>query len=542
MLKSVYRTGIYARLSRDDGDKAESNSIVSQKSICEEYIAQHTELELCDTFVDDGYSGVSFDRPNFRRMEQAIRDGKIDCIVCKDLSRFTRNYIEGGRYLEKIFPQLGVRFIAINDTYDTATGNPQSDSFIIPFKNLINDTYCKDISVKIRSNLDVKRRKGEYVGAFTPYGYVKASDDKSRLIVDEYAGEIVRSIYTMYKDGLSIGRIADRLNSMGVLSPMEYKLSQGSKYETLFKSHEVALWSYMAVRRILTSETYIGVLVQGKRGTPNYKVRKIQDKDESEWVKVESAHEPLVSYSDFTAVKEMLGRDRRSASDEESASLFSGFLYCGDCGQSMVRKTVPSGTKKYLYYICAASKRRECSSHSISEKELERVVFHALHDQIEIVLRLDEALAYIDRLPTADRRVFNYEAQIAKIEEEIERCQGLKLRLYEDLSDGIIDKAEYMEFRDTYTKTIAQKKEALTRVQREYKDTLATGIAERNWVTLFRQYENIDELNRRVLMALVDKIIVHENHVVEIFYKYRDEYEQAAAYAASFDDERKNVG
>lgn len=183
MLKSVYRTGIYARLSRDDGDKAESNSIVSQKSICEEYIAQHTELELCDTFVDDGFSGVSFDRPNFRRMEQAIRDGKIDCIVCKDLSRFTRNYIEGGRYLEKIFPQLGVRFIAINDTYDTATGNPQSDSFIIPFKNLINDTYCKDISVKIRSNLDVKRRKGEYTHSVTVF-HCKPSQNRQvwRLI------------------------------------------------------------------------------------------------------------------------------------------------------------------------------------------------------------------------------------------------------------------------------------------------------------------------------------------------------------------------
>lgn len=487
------------------------------------------------------YLTSAFDRPDFKRMEQAIRDGNIDCIVCKDLSRFTRNYIEGGRYLEKIFPQLGIRFIAINDSYDTATGNPQSDSFIIPFKNLINDTYCKDISVKIRSNLDVKRRKGEYVGAFTPYGYMKSPQDKSRLVIDEYAGEIVRSIYTMYKDGMSIGRIADRLNGMGVLSPMEYKLSQGSKYESLFKSHEVARWSYMAVRRILTGETYIGVLVQGKRGTPNYKVRKLQDKDESEWIKVENAHEPLVSYSDFMAVKDMLGRDRRSNNDMEALNLFSGFLYCGDCGQSMVRKTVPSKAKKYIYYVCAASKRGECSTHSISEKELERVVFHALHDQIELVLKLDEMLDYISRLPTADRKAFNYEAQITKIEEEIERCQSLKLRLYEDLSDGIIDKAEYMEFRDTYTKTIAQKKDTLARVQREYRDTLATGITERNWVTLFRQYENIEDLNRRVLMALVDKIIIYENHVVEICYKYRDEYEQALAYAENYKDDFKAV-
>ena len=171
MSQKVFRTAIYARLSKDDGDKVESNSIVSQKALCQEYIQKHPELELVDTFVDDGYSGVNFDRPRFKAMEEAIRKGRIDCVLCKDLSRFTRNYIEGGRYLERIFPQLGVRFIAINDSYDSLTGDPQSDSFIIPFKNLINDTYCKDISVKIRTNLDVKRRKGEFVGAYTPYGY-----------------------------------------------------------------------------------------------------------------------------------------------------------------------------------------------------------------------------------------------------------------------------------------------------------------------------------------------------------------------------------
>lgn len=534
MAKKVYRTAIYTRLSKEDGDKAESNSIVSQKAICEDYISQHQELELVETFSDDGYSGVSFDRPNFKRMEQAVRDRKLDCIICKDLSRFSRNYIEAGRYLEKIFPQLGIRFIAINDAYDTATGNPQSDSFIVPFKNLINDTYCKDISVKIRSNLDMKRRKGEHVGAFAPYGYIKPDENKHQLIADEYAGDIVRSIFAMYKDGLSIGTIANRLNDMGVLSPMEYKISQGSNFESLFKTHEAASWTYVAVRRILTNEAYIGVLVQGKCGTPNYKVRKLQPKDEAEWIKVEDTHEALISYSDFMAVKTMLGRDRRSAADAEDAGLFSGFLFCGDCGKSMVRKTVPSGSKKYIYYVCSASKRRECSQHSISEKEVERVVLHAVRDQVELVLKLEQVLEYIDRLPSADRRVFNYDAQIAKIEEEIERFQRLKLRLHEDLSDGVIDKSEYMEFRDRYRAQIADKKDALTRVQRERKDAAATGITERNWVRLFRDNENIEELNRRALMALVDKILIHENHVVEILFKYRDEYENALASAASY--------
>ena len=294
-----------------------------------------TWLRQKEPFVDDGYSGVSFNRPNFKKLEDAIRKGAIDCIVVKDLSRFSRNYIDGGRYLEKIFPQLGIRFIAVNDAYDSLTGDPQSDSFVIPFKNLINDSYCKDISMKIRSSLEVKQKNGEFVGAFAPYGYKKSPENKNQLIVDEAVSEYVQMIFSMYKDGFSIGRIAARLNQMGVLSPMEYKHSAGVKFDTVFKTGDTAKWTYKAVQRILSNEVYIGVLAQGKRGTPNYKVRVVQPKDETEWVRVEGAHEALVSYEDFMAVKTMMKRDMRCSPDQDAAHLFSGFLFCGDCQQSM---------------------------------------------------------------------------------------------------------------------------------------------------------------------------------------------------------------
>ena len=539
MQKKIYRTAIYCRLSREDGDKVESNSIASQRAICEDFIAKHDDLELvCEPFIDDGYSGVSFNRPQFKELEDALRKGKIDCIVVKDLSRFSRNYIDGGRYLEKIFPQLGIRFIAVNDAYDSLTGDPQSDSFIIPFKNLINDSYCKDISMKIRSSLEVKQKNGEFVGAFAPYGYRKSPEDKNRLIVDEDVSEYVQMIFSMYKDGFSIGRIADRLNQMGVLSPMEYKHSAGVKFETVFKTSETAKWTYKAVHRILTNEVYIGVLAQGKRGTPNYKVRVVQFRNEEDWVKVENAHEPLVSYEDFMAVKEMMKRDMRCSPDKDEAHLFSGFLFCADCHQSMIRKTVPSKNKKYVYFVCSSNKHSHtCSPHSISEKEVEEKVFRAIHDQVELVVNLEKALAMIDRLPSKSRKAFNYEAQIAKIEEEIERYQKLKLRLYEDLSDGIIDKSEYFDFRNSYTKIIEEKQETLLRVKKEMKQVVATGTTERNWVTLFKQYENIDELNRRVLMALVDRVLVYEDHAIEIIFKYRDEYQQTLEYVLGYADE-----
>ena len=522
MPDKVYRTAIYCRLSREDGDKVESNSIASQRAICEDYIARHEDLELvCEPFVDDGYSGVSFNRPQFKKLEEAIRKGALDCIVVKDLSRFSRNYIDGGRYIEKIFPQLGIRFIAINDAYDSLTGDPQSDSFVIPFKNLINDSYCKDISMKIRSSLEVKQKSGEFVGSFAPYGYMKSPENKNQLIVDEAVSEYVQMIFSMYKDGFSIGRIAKRLNQMGVLSPMEYKHSAGVKFDTVFKTGDTAKWTYKAVQRILTNEVYIGVLAQGKRGTPNYKVRVVKSKDESEWVKVENAHEALVSYEDFMAVKVMMQRDMRCSPDQDEAHLFSGFLFCGDCQQPMIRKTVPSKTKKYIYYVCSTNKHsRTCSPHSIAAKEVEEKVFRAIHDQIELVINLEHALAMIERLPSQSRKAFNYEAQIAKIEEEIERYQKLKLGLYENFIGGVIDKSEYFEFRSSYTKIIEDKQEALLRVKKEMKQTVTTGTTERNWVTLFKQYENVEELNRRVLMSLVDRILIHENHAIEIVFKY----------------------
>ena len=531
MQKKVYRTAIYARLSRDDGDKAESNSIVSQKALCREYIRNHDDLELAEIFTDDGYSGVDFDRPGFRKLEAAVREGRIDAILCKDLSRVTRNYIEGGRYLEKIFPSLGVRFIAINDGYDTLTGNPQSDSFIIPFKNLINDTYCKDISVKIRTNLDVKRRKGEYVGAYAPYGYKKDEKDKNRLVVDEYAGDIVRQIFSKYKDGVSIGRIAGWLNETGVLSPMEYKISEGIRFGSTFRTGGSAKWSYTAVRRILTNEAYIGALVQGKRGTPNYKVHTIREKAEDEWVRVEDVHEALITHDDFKAVQDMLLRDTRTSAEDLSGNTFSGFLFCRDCGQPMVRKTVPRGKKRYHYYVCSTNRRHEgCSPHSISAKKLEAAVADALQTQIGNVLDLSGTLEYIQGLPAADRRSASLEMQMDRLAEEIEHCRRMKFRIYEDMAGGMIDKAEYADFKALYDGQIEEKAAALDRMSRDRKDALLTGEAERTWVTLFKQYENIEEVTRRALMALVDKIYIYEGHSVELSFRYGDEYRRAMDY------------
>lgn len=339
MSNKIYKTGIYARLSREDADRLESNSIQSQRAICLAYIEGHDDLELVDTYIDDGETGSNTDRPGFQRMIQDMRSGHINCAVSKDLSRFSRNYIDAGNYLEKIFPAMGIRYIAINDNYDSMAPGSGSDVITLPFKNLVNDIYCRDISIKIRTSLEVKRKKGEYVGSFVPFGYRKAPQDKNRLLVDDDAAEVVTLIFGMYKDGFPILKIARRLNTSGIPTPMEYKRMQGVRFETAFRTKERPEWEYVTVKRILSNIVYTGVLIQGRRGTPNHKVRVTRPKEETDWVRVENAHDPIISCTDFEAVAELMRRDMRCGRDSEKHDLFSGYLFCGDCQNTMIRKT-----------------------------------------------------------------------------------------------------------------------------------------------------------------------------------------------------------
>ena len=233
--EQVWNTCGYVRLSREDGDKEESNSVTGQKDLIRDYMTRHPELRECGMKVDDGFTGSNFDRPAFQEMMAEVKAGKINCIVVKDLSRFGRDHLEAGEYLERIFPFLGVRFIAINDNYDSMNSNSESDELIVPFKNLINEAYCRDTSIKIRSQLEIKRRRGDFIGSFAVFGYRKDPSDRHRLLVDDYAAEVVRDIFQWKLDGLSAGDIAARLSASGIPTPMDYKQSQGMNYSTSFR-------------------------------------------------------------------------------------------------------------------------------------------------------------------------------------------------------------------------------------------------------------------------------------------------------------------
>ena len=291
--KKIYHAAIYVCLSKEDGDvaaagKRESNSISNQKDLIKNFLKDKKDIVVVSERVDDGYSGSNFERPAFQMMLEDIKKGIVDCVVVKDLSRFGREYIDAGKYIERLFPALGVRFIAVNDHYDNLEGKSQADEIVIPFKNLINDAYCRDISIKIRSQKD--------------------SDNKNKLVIDVYATGIVKENYRMKLSGMSQTAIANALNKQGVLSPMEYKHSLGIRIQDNFKTHEQAEWSTMSVKRILGNEVYTGTLVQ-----------------------------------------RLLGIDTRTSPNEEKVYPLSGLVVCGDCGAMMIKRDVPSGGKVDAY-------------------------------------------------------------------------------------------------------------------------------------------------------------------------------------------------
>lgn len=520
----LWNATLYLRLSRDDGDKEESNSITGQRELLRDYISQRPELREFAVRVDDGFSGSTFERPSFQKMIEDVKAGRTDCIIVKDLSRFGRNYLDAGEYIEKIFPFLGVRFIAVNDNYDSLGDKKASDDLIIPFKNLINEAYCRDISVKIRSQLEIKRKNGQFLGSFAAFGYLKDEQNKNKLVVDQYAADIVCDIFKWKLEGVSPQDIADALNKLGVLSPMEYKRSLGMKFTTSFKTNSKALWSAGTVIRVLKNPIYTGVLVQGKETTPSYKVHKRITKDESDWSVIEDSHEAIISKIDFDSVQKVLKCDTRRSPGSKAVGLFSGMIFCGDCGASMVRKTVPAGEKKYVYYVCSVHKQdKSCSPHRIRDNALEEIVLDSLKQHISEVVDMSELLTITDTAPLRTAQAQKVQRQLDKKHEEYEKLQKLLMSLYENLADGIIDREEYTRLKASFTARADEAEKQMDALREQLEDIHNHGT-ENAWMNEFIKRQGLTALDRAVVVALIDKILIHSNDVVEIIYRWQDEF------------------
>ena len=525
----VYQAAIYLRLSKEDGDVAaggrpESNSISNQKDLIMDYVGKHPEIHVHSVRVDDGYSGVDFNRPNFQQMLDDIRTGSVDCVIVKDLSRFGRNYIEAGRYIEKIFPMMGVRFIAVTDGYDSLN-NAGGSEMMVPFKNLINDAYSRDISIKIRSNLEVKRKRGEYIGAFVSYGYRKSEEDKNRIVVDEYAAGVVKDIFRMKLLGMSQQAIADTLNEKGILPPLAYKNSIGIRLKTSFDMGETPEWNPVSVTRVLKNELYTGVLIQGKQTTPNYKVKTRVMKPESQWARIEDSHEAVISRQDFDLVQELLRLDTRCTPGSDRVYPLAGVLVCGDCMEGMVRRTVPANGKQYVYYVCSANKKNKqgCSSHRISESDLTGAVLKSIQLHVSEMLGICNASALLDELQWKQAGIEKYEERIRLEKEKKARTDARKLHLYEDFKDGLLTKQEYMQMKEEYTSQSAISEKAIISYENEVELLKNNKGSRQEWIDTFKKYENITELDRVVVAALVKQVRVYDKKRIEVVFNFQEE-------------------
>ena len=528
-----YKATAYIRLSYTDDRSSESDSVSNQRKLIENFVQRNPDIEVVSEKIDDGYSGIIFDRPAFKEMMQDVTDGNINCVIVKDLSRLGREYIETGRYLRRVFPAYGVRFIAITDNIDTAHES-SGDDLTVSVKNIMNEAYCRDISIKTRTSLDVKRRNGDFVGAFTVYGYMKSEDNKNQLVPDPYAARVVRDIFRMRLEGASALRIARELNRLGILSPLAYKKNNGLPYAKKgYADKEDCKWSATTIIRILQDETYTGTLVQGKQGTPHYKIKQMEQRPESEWIRIPDAHEALIAKQDFDLVQRIRNLDTRTAPKEDTVYLFSGVLICGCCGNRMTRKTNRVNGKEYHYYYCPTGKKKGCANPTmLKESTLIDCVRESLKAYICNVASLETMLTSIDQSRINQALVKEYTDHITDNERRLAQAMELKARLYESLVEGILTKEEYTSYKAKYTKQTEDIKAAIAALKEKLTDVLENRSERNRWISHFTQFESLETLDRKALIHMVQSIQVISKTELNIRFTYEDEYKKAIQLVA----------
>lgn len=531
----------YIRLSKEDGDdKDESNSVTSQDKILDELIcdlrnSSNDEYVVYDTYIDDGFSGTDFNRPDFQRLLQDMKNGKINMVVVKDLSRLGRNYIESGNYIEQIFPLFNVRFVTKAEDIDSYYKPATVNNVMVPFKNLMNDEYCRDISNKIILANNARKRNGQYLGSFPLYGYKKDPNDKYKLIIDEEPAEIVRLIYKLFLEGKGRVTITKTLNDMGVLNPTAYKQKVlGQNYVNSFNMEGNTLWCDTTVSHILKNEMYTGTLIQGKKKMISYKVHKQVDVPKENWIVVKNNHEPIIDMETFEKVQDIIKRDTRVKSDGTGeVSLFAGYIRCADCLRAMNKKSTNNKIKTYYYYVCNTYRKKKegaCTKHTIRSDYLEKIVLESIKLQIDLALEMEKMIQKINKSPTRNLYNANIEKMIQSKTNELEKTKRLKKAVYEDWKLGAITQDEYFEYKTSYEQDAINIEESIKYLQEEKKKYEEQVLGDNSWIDSLKQKRNITTLTRDIIIELIDCVYIHEGGNITIKFKFADEYNRILEY------------
>ena len=532
----ISKVGGYARLSVEDSGKKDADTIEAQKDLIESYIAAQPDMQFIGLYCDNGRTGTNFQRPEFERLMDDVRAGKIDCIVVKDLSRFGRNYKETGNYLERIFPFLDVRFVAVSDNFDTLTAERSQDGYIVPLKNIINEAYSRDISRKVSSALEVKQKAGEFIGSWAAYGYRKCSDDKHKIEPDPATAPIVREIFSLRMGGMSFNKIAKRLNDEKVPTPAQYRREIG---QLKTDRYEKARWNIFTIKSIVESEVYLGHTVQGRKKSGLCQGQKQRRTQKSDWIIVENTHEPLIDEGTFRAVQAM----SEQASQAYNATLgnhdhlgntpniLRGLIFCADCGKPMVRyKNVTNkGTHLYYVYICQTHHAdiTACPKKYLHETKLKEILWAALRREIELCADTQKLVDEYSRSAATVHQSDALERQIATAERRLARSKALFDSLYQNYVDRLMDEREYTELRNQYRAEMEQAQAEIANLERQQSERKQQ-TSDNPWLKNFGQFRGQMELTDELAHALIERVEVYSDDRVEIILKYQDEYQELA--------------
>ena len=528
---TIYNTALYLRLSRDDELQGESGSIQTQRMMLRQYAAEHG-LPVVDEYIDDGWSGTNFERPSFQRMIDDIEDGKINCVVTKDLSRLGRNYILPGQYTEIYFPSKGVRYIAINDNVDTING----ESELAPFLNILNEMHARQTSKKVKAAMHTRFANGAHYGAYAPLGYVKDPDKKGHLLIFPEIRWIVEKIFDLAVHGRGAASITRILVEEKVPTPGWLNYERYGTFANIYAgapAEKAYAWTIAQVKSILKEETYIGHSVHNKQSNISFKNKKKVRKPQEEWYRVENTHEAIISEEVFQKVQELIASRRRKRRNG-TTQIFAGLIKCADCGWSLAYGENKQNKNPYGYYHCSKNGQglRQCSMHYIRYDVLYAYVLARLQYWSMLAQKDEDKL--LKRLLNASDRERNSakKTQAAELKKAAKRkaeVDGLFAKMYEDWSAGRITEYNFNMLSEKYQNEQKELETKIRQLHETMEAAVQTAADAEKWIALMKQYVNPVELTAELLNTLIEKITVHEavkgedgsrEQEVEIYYRF----------------------
>lgn len=534
-IEKIYKTAIYVRLSVEDIRKKVSDSIGTQKNMLLQYIQTQPDLRLYKIYEDINCTGTNFHRPGFSKMIEDIQLGEIDCIIVKDLSRFGRNFEETGHYLERVLPFLQVRFISVNDNYDSLTATLDETNLIVPLKNLINEVYARDVSKKSQFGFIQKQKRGEFCGAFAPYGYIKCG---SSLIIDEETAPTVKQIFAWVIEGYSDIAIAKKLNELKITPPSRYRFEKGI---TKGKKHEnTRFWYKSAVKRISDNIAYTGILAQGKQQSNFLNGGGRIEKSRDEWIIHENAHTLIIEKEIFDKVQEIRLQRKENAKNKKinnkdgHENIFRGLLFCADCKSNMMRhtrrRTDGSIDYTFLCNVYEQVDKNACTKKQLKEDDLRETLYFLIKNQITLTANISRIIQDIKKDLNYKKQTAVLDNKINELKHQLQQNQLYRGSLRKDYVDGVISEQDYISLKTDYEneKDKMQNELDLLETNKFRHDAMLSD--ENKCISEFRRFENERHLSAQMVSALVERIEVIDYNKIKVVFKYRDELKFIMSY------------